>query len=118
MQAGGLLERSADLLSAVAAEQPRPRSGAAIRQSDLARLVCRPGSAHLSERILDLPDVFSAVRRAGLHGRVLLERSGELEEAPAYSGCARRSLGQARIVGAVGGAEGRLVLHILWRQRH
>src|SRR6266702_6530730 len=100
MRFGKPLECSADLLSAVAIEQPRPCSGAPIRQSDLARLVCGPRGAHLSERVLDLPDVFSAVRRTGPHGRVLLKGSGELEEAPACAGCARRSLGQARIVGA------------------
>src|SRR5437868_15155855 len=72
MRVGEFLERSAELLSAVAVEHPRPRSDAAIRQSDIARLVCGPGSANLSERVLDLSDVFSAIRRTGLHGRVLL----------------------------------------------
>src|SRR5581483_4818558 len=116
MRASGLLERSPDLLSAVAVEQSCPRSDAPIRQSDIARLVCGPGSAHLSERVLDLSDVFSTIRRTGIHGCLLLQGSSDLEEAPAGSGRTRRSLGQARIVGAVGGEEGSLVLHILRRQ--
>jgi hypothetical protein len=63
-QVDAFLERSGDRLP-VAVDQ-RSRSDSPIRQSDIARLVCRSRSANLSD-VLDIPNVFSAVRPAGLH---------------------------------------------------
>src|SRR5262249_6219373 len=115
MWVGSLLESSTDLFPA-AMEQPGLGSTTSIGQSDSAGLVCRSGGARFSARVLGLLDLFSSVWRTALHGRVLLERPGDLEEAPPCSGCAQRAVGQAGIVGALRGPQGRLVLPLLRRQ--
>jgi len=59
-RADAVMEYSADRLPLIAVDQ-RSRSDSPIRQSDIARLVCRSGSANLSEPVLDISNVFSAV---------------------------------------------------------
>jgi hypothetical protein len=71
-QVDAFLERSGDRLP-VAVDQ-RSRSDSPIRQSDIARLVCRSRSANLSD-VLDIPNVFSAVRFSDAAGGLQLTQA-------------------------------------------
>lgn len=88
------------------------------RQPRLPGLVRRPRRGGLRRHLLDLPDLLGRLRRADLHGRLLVERPRTLAEASPDRLQRRGEVGETRHVGARGRPCQRQVLPFLRRQRH
>lgn len=88
------------------------------RQPRLCGLVRRPRRGGLRRHLLDLPDLLGRLRRADLHGRLLVERPRTLAEASPDRLQRRGEVGETRYVGARGRPCQRQVLPFLRRQRH
>ena len=85
------------------------------RQPRLSGLVRRPRRGGLRRHLLDLPDLLGRLRRADLHGRLLVERPRTLAEAPPDRLQRRGEVGETRHVGARGRPCQRQILPFLRR---